>query len=284
MLQRLSQNPFLFFVITLGASLGASVIFAQALHALLPVEGMWIIAGITSLIVTIIIFSLRQQVSWPNETLTLLISASASLIITMVAGVIQFGTIPPLPPGDQNEIVSLSTRVTHLEAKLKDVESDLQRIGLTVAQIQEIQATYVRNGHLTVADLIQMGLNQTQMQQVEALLSSKGFMTIAQATEAAAQATKAAICYVQPLDSNVNVRKTPKVPGPGEEDNYLTLLSPREVVRVIGHNGGGINSTRWWLIELSSETDEIKQQGWVASFVVKEINLSACENLPQYAR
>ena len=284
MLQRLSQNPFLFFVITLGASLGASVIFAQALHALLPVKGMWIIAGITSLIVTIIIFSLRQQVSWPNETWTLLISASAPLIITMVAGVIQFGTIPPPPPGKESEIDNLSTRVTHLEAKIKDVESDLQRIGLTVAQIQEIQVTYVRNGQLTVADLIQMGLNQTQMQQVEALLSSKGFMTLAQATEAAAQATEAAICYVQPLDSNVNVRKTPKVPGPGEEDNYLTLLSPREVVRVIGHNGGGINSTRWWFIELSSETDEIKQQGWVASFVVKEINLSACENLPQYAR
>ena len=99
-----------------------------------------------------------------------------------------------------------------------------------------------------------------------------------------AQATETATCYVQPIYRAVYVRFTPKEPEEGEENNYHSVLSQREIVRVIGHNGGNINNTRWWLLELPNEQEDSRKHGWVWSGVVKEINLSACDNLPQYIR
>jgi hypothetical protein len=288
MLHRLAQTPFIFFLFTLGLSLGASVVFASALYQMLPIDNLWMIAVIASLIITSMIFGVRKQISWPNETLTLTMSAAAPLIITIVVGVFIFGEPgAPLPPGADETLDDLSGRVAALENKVQGIEGDLRRIGLSVIQVQEIQETYVRAGQITVGDLTHLGLNQTQMQQVEALLQSQGFMTKhdfeAQAT-LAAEATKAATCYVQPIYRTINIRRTPEQPAEGEEDNILGVLSQRETVPALGHSGGIVNNTKWWLIELPDETHPDRKQGWVFSGVVKTINTDACENLPRYRR
>jgi hypothetical protein len=281
-------KSFLFFVMTLGISLSASIIFASALHNILPIEGVlytWI-ALVTAIIITVIVFMLRLFINWPNEWGALVISALVSLMITGLALIGYYFVQPFLnPPPTVTDVIELEERVKALETKMGEVEADLLRIGLTVQQIQFLQETYVRNGHLNVQDVAQLGLNQTQMLQVEALIVSRGLSPIdpsVRATEQAviAQATETAVCYVRPLYRAVNVRITPEE----RDDNFLTFLMQREQVRVIGHNGGTINTTRWWLIELPNETEERRKQGWIASSVVKEINLSACNTLPQYAR
>jgi len=305
MLRRLAQHRVRFFIVTFGLSLGASVAFTSALSDILPIDGLLYTGGLlpvvvvmaVSLLITMFMFALRAHLSWPDEGMMLLVSAAASGILTflfVVASLFFQGERVNLASSTVDDIDMLDARMSVLEDKMGAVESDLARMGLSIAQIQQLESTYVKNEQLTVADLTQLGLNQTQMAQVESLLESEGFLTkndlsieatvIAMESAVNAQATEEATCYIQPINYDVNVRKTPELPEDDGDDNFLTSLLTREKVRVIGHNGGDINADRWWLIELSTQVEGKKMQGWVASNVVKEINMDACDRMPQYAR
>lgn len=277
-------KSFGFFIITIGVSLTTSVIFASALQNLLPIEGVlyvWI-AMATAVIVTMIIFAFRLFVAWPNEWGAVVVSALSSLIITGTALTGYYFVQPILnPPDDIADVTALEERIAALETKMGEVETDLLRIGLRVEQIQTLQDAYVRNGgYLSVQDLAQAGLNQTQMQQVEALIITRGLAFPTPQASVAAQAEPE--CYVQPLSmyNAVNVRTSPEQ----RDNNILTVLMQREQARVIGHNDGVINTTRWWLIELPNETRSAYREGWVASSVVTESDLTICNDLPRYAR
>lgn len=293
----LAQHPVRFFVLTLGICLGASVAFASGLHEILPVKGLWLVAVLTSIFITFSIFFLRSKITWLDYALTtIIVSAVSCIIITLASFVILYfssSNVVINPPG-LSEVEELSTRVAHLESQMRIIEGDLSRLGLSVAQIENIQETYVNNGTITVSDLIELGLNQTQVQQVEAILRANDLITMADLDSyatavslketAVAESTEAALCYIQPLFRAVNLRFSPKEPAEGEVSNFHSILSQREIVRVIGHNGGDINYTRWWLVELPSEQDPERRNAWVWSGVVEEINLTACDNLPQYIR
>ncbi len=282
-----------FFVMTMGISLGVTLTLAVGLKELLPIRGAFYAwAAVTiAVIVTIIVFLLRLFIDWLNEGGALILSALASLIFTAFAFV-GYYIVEPLftDPPTTPDITELEERITVLENKIDAIEDDLIGFGLTIQQIRNLQEMYVSTGYLDVNDVAQLGLNQTQLEQVRALIISEG-LTIPDAsivateqaimvTEQAimAQATEAATCYARPTYRAVNVRITPEE----RDDNFLTFLLQREQVRVIGHSGGTINTTRWWYIELPNETEEDRKKGWVASNMVEEINLTACNTLPQY--
>jgi hypothetical protein len=294
MLRPLAQRPILFFFVVLGLSFIGSITLASALNDIFPSKLMFILAIGTSIIVTVGVFMLRSHDLFQGEGVTLGVSAVSSVVF-----VVLFFTLGPILNVNYSESSSavdeLTLRVENLENQVKNIEIDLQKIGLTVAQIQSIQDTYVKNGNLTISDLTQLGLNQTQISQVEALLTTKGFITEVEinalATETAindtvnAQATETATCYIQPIHRTVNVRFTPHEPIAGEEDdNHHSFLSQRETVVAIAHNGGSINTTRWWLIEFPNEQEDKRKYAWVWSGVVKEQNLSICDSLPQYSQ
>lgn len=278
------SNRFFLFIITLGISLGASLATAAFLKELLPIDGVFYawIAVAAATIITMIFFGLRLVTNWPNQRDALIMSALSSLIITGVALTGYYFVQPILnPPDDIADVTALEERIAALEIKMGEVETDLRGIGLRVEQIQTLQDAYVRNGgYLSVQDLAQAGLNQTQMQQVEALIITRGLAFPTPQASVAAQAEPE--CYVQPLSmyNAVNVRTSPEQ----RDDNILTVLMQREQARVIGHNDGVINTTRWWLIELPNETRSAYREGWVASSVVTESDLTICNDLPRYAR
>ncbi|MCA9959303.1 MAG: SH3 domain-containing protein [Anaerolineales bacterium] len=291
MLQRLSTNPILFFLLALALSLGAAIPFAATLQGLSTHTR--IIAIIAAITTSITMMILRTKINWQSDEKTLLlINAFATLGLTFAASVgIEF-----LSPESQNPLPDIAdrvnvmeTRIANIESRLEIMEGKLEAAGLTEEQRQDIGNIILDSGEITLDDLSRLGLNQTQMEQVRAILSEAGFLTegdisnllTAEANKATAAAvgTAAATCYIKPLDGypRINIRRTPRQ----ETGNEIGLLSQGEQLPVIGHNGGTINNDLWWLVKLPNR-DENNQYGWIFSGVVHEINPSACVELDQY--
>jgi hypothetical protein len=120
-----------------------------------------------------------------------------------------------------------------------------------------------------------------QRQEVLSLLNEGGFVTeqdVIAIIEAQAAKELSETCFIEPLAdySSVAVRQSPEV----ADDNFIRALYRGERIEVIGHNGGTIGGSRWWLVRYGPEESPLF--GWVSSSVVGEVNPTVCAGLTQY--
>lgn len=81
-------------------------------------------------------------------------------------------------------------------------------------------------------------------------------------------------CLITPLNHypSVAIRKSPI-----ENATYIDTLYQGRQMFVIGHNGGEVNRTRWWLVQVDDNV-----YGWINSSVVTEIDEVNCMRLKQF--
>lgn len=160
-----------------------------------------------------------------------------------------------------------------------------ENAGLTTQQATQIQQILDAKGYIALSDLGTLELSPSQQISVKKLLDNMGYATIddvktislnAAQTQIALVATQTAIakltqCYITPEIgfANVAIRLSPS-----DKSDYVGAFSQGQKLYVIGHNGGRINQDRWWLVKIGDDSD--KQFGWVASWVVTEINEMEC--------
>jgi len=154
--------------------------------------------------------------------------------------------------------------------------------GLTPNQVAQIQ-TYLNNqGYVTTQDLENINLTNEQKVAVSNILSELGYVTqedvvaIAQ-TQISLVATQTAIaklttCYITP---EVGVGQVAIRNSPSDKSEFVGAFGEGQRLYVVGHNGGRVNQDRWWLVEITRD-DIHKTYGWVASWVVTELNEVDC--------
>ena len=164
--------------------------------------------------------------------------------------------------------------------------------GLTAQQATEVQQILNSKGYISLSDLDTLNLSPLQKTSVKRILDDLGYVTvddveiisknIAQ-TQIAIVATQTAIakitqCYITPESgfANVAIRLSPS-----DKSDYGGAFSQGQKLYVVGHNGGRVNQDRWWLVEIGDKSD--KKYGWVASWVVTEINESECVKVEKAA-
>lgn len=163
--------------------------------------------------------------------------------------------------------------------------------GLTPNQVAQLQNYLDRQGYITSQDLENINLNAEQKTKVTNILKELGFPTVAEVefiaqTQIALVATQTAVakatsCYITPEGgySTVAVRSSPS-----DTSEMVGAFAEEQRLYVTGHNGGRTNQDRWWLVEFYNDGTN-KTYGWVASWVVIEINESECvkvEKTPGY--
>lgn len=157
--------------------------------------------------------------------------------------------------------------------------------GLTTQQATQIQKILDAKGYITLSELETLDLSPVQQSAVKKLLDDLGYVTADDAekisesiakTQIALVATQTAVakitrCYITPESwyANVAIRLSPS-----DKSDYVGSFAQGQNLYVIGHNGGRINQDRWWLVEVGNEPN--KKYGWVASWVVTEINEMEC--------
>lgn len=163
--------------------------------------------------------------------------------------------------------------------------------GLNPNQVAQLQKYLDAQGYVTLRNLDNINLTTNQKIAVNKVMNELGYITeedskyIAQ-TQIALVVTQTAVarlssCFITPEfgTSTVAVRQSPS-----DKSDYVGAFSEGQKLHVIGHNGGRMNQDRWWLVEFSNEGND-NQYGWVASWVVQEINESECirvEKTPGY--
>ncbi len=162
--------------------------------------------------------------------------------------------------------------------------------GLNTNQIAQLQKLLDQQGYISLNNLEDINLSDEQRMKVFGLLNEMGFTTqqdveiisksISQ-TEIAFVVTQTAIAKVTSCNITpeyglglVSIRKSNSV-----ESEYLGSLAQGQTLFVVGHDGGTVNQDRWWLIE-QTIGGEISY-GWVASWVVREINEVECMRVEQ---
>lgn len=157
--------------------------------------------------------------------------------------------------------------------------------GLTAQQATQIQKILDAKGYISLSELETLNLSPVQQSAVKRLLDDLGYATVDDVekisaniakTQIALVATQTAVakftqCYITPENgyANVAIRLSPS-----EKSDYVGAFAQGQNLYVIGHNGGRVNQDRWWLVEIGNEPT--KKYGWVASWVVTEINESEC--------
>lgn len=159
----------------------------------------------------------------------------------------------------------------------------LSTTGLSPAQVQQVRVMIDAQSAVSRDDLNNLGLTDTQRNQVWSILQANGYTTKEDVvkivrTEAVSMVTQTAIaiaaaCQVTPEIGAVNVRRYPKPDG-----ELIGALALGEEIHVIGSNGGRINQDLWWQVELNHGSKSVI--GWVASWVVKEIHETECQRIP----
>ena len=168
-----------------------------------------------------------------------------------------------------------------------EIATMLAETGLNPVQVYQIEQILLRQGYITLDDIKTIGLNPQQIRDMEDLLNEQGYVKNEQVveivkTQNALVATQTAVakettCFVEP-ELNYNTVAIRQSPSP--DASYVGCLVQGENLHVIGHNGGRVNQDRWWLVEVK-HGDSVTVYGWVASWVVKEINELECVKVTQ---
>jgi hypothetical protein len=166
-------------------------------------------------------------------------------------------------------------------ASFESLRTSFEQMNLTEAQIAQLDTILTARGYVTQTDLTGLALTDVQRQEVLTLLNESGFVTeqeVIAIIEAQAAKELAETCFVQPLAeySSVSIRQSPEV----ADNNFIRALYRGEQIKVIGHDGGEIGSSRWWLVQYG--TEDAPLFGWVSSSVVGEVNPTVCAALTQY--
>jgi hypothetical protein len=166
-------------------------------------------------------------------------------------------------------------------ASFETLRTSFEEMNLSEAQIVQLDAILSGRGYVTATDLTGLALTNVQRQEVLSLLNESGFVTeqdviaIIQAQEAQ---RLAGTCFIQAAAaySSVAVRQSPEV----ADNNLIRGLYRGDQMKVIGHDGGTVDGSRWWLVQYG--TEEAPLYGWVSSSVVDEVNPDICNALTQY--
>ena len=169
-------------------------------------------------------------------------------------------------------------------ATKEEVIQMLEDAGLNPTQVDEIKKLIDEHGFVTKEELGEMGLNEHQVQEIELLLDKWGYVrkeevVAAISTQGAVWATQTAVaggteCLVKP---EVNLKAVTIHESPSVTSPPVGYLYQGEVVRAIGYSGDRLNQDRWWLVEIKNGKTSY---GWVASWVVQEINEIQCLKMP----
>jgi hypothetical protein len=166
-------------------------------------------------------------------------------------------------------------------ASFEALRTSFEEMNLSEAQIAQLDVILSGRGYVTATDLTGLSLTDVQRQEVATLLNESGFVTeqdVIAIIEAQEAKRLAETCFITPLAeySSVSIRQSPEV----ADDNFIRGLYRGEQIEVIGHNGGTIGSSRWWLVQYGPEDSPLF--GWVSSSVVGEVNAAVCGALTQY--
>lgn len=163
---------------------------------------------------------------------------------------------------------------------------EFAKAGLNESQILQIQEILKSQGYVSINDLNSINLTVEQKIAINKMLHDLGYVTQGDVEEISKNTAQTQIalvstqtatakltsCYITPEDGTGTVAV--RILASYKSD-YLGAISEGQKLHVIGHNGGRMNQDRWWLVEFG-DNDNNKQYGWVASWVVKEINESEC--------
>ncbi len=173
----------------------------------------------------------------------------------------------------------------------EEFRDNLSVMGLSDTQV--VQVDNLISERLTSGDYIsqqtlelilnQQGLNEIQVAQLVSILEKSGYIKRDEIpavvrNEIAIIATETKIaemtsCRVKPLPNyaSVSIRSLPRA----NEANQKSFLSAGGEVIVVGHNNGEVNIDKWWLVDYGHGGSK-DNLGWVASWVVVEINETEC--------
>lgn len=166
-------------------------------------------------------------------------------------------------------------------ASFETLRTSFEEMNLSEAQIAQLDVILSGRRYVTATDLTGLSLTDAQRQEVVSLLGESGFVTeqdVIAIIDAQAAKRLTETCFITPLAdySSVSVRQSPEV----ADDNFIRGLYRGEQMEVIGHNGGTVDGSRWWLVAYGPEESPIF--GWVSSSVVGEVNPGVCSGLTQY--
>lgn len=213
------------------------------------------------------LIAVKQQKATDTTKDTLLKDGVITLVSTAVLIVLYFISIVTTP------------NIYVTESKLTSL---LDKIGLNVTQITQIEQIISSKGYISSDDLDSISLNEVQKKEVLTILDGAGFVNeseviIIMATQDALIATQTAIantflCHIEAETgyNTISIRSSPS-----SDSNPIGYLVSGERLLVIGHDGKRINQDRWWLVEYGHDENSIKC-GWIASWLVKEINEVEC--------
>lgn len=270
------ESPLANFFLFWGANVFAYVFVFDTLMGILPPRLVWVsnvafpvcvlIGSLTSLIAV----NKSKGILPSKEAVAKdIVIAALGLLVLMVLYVASFAIAP-------NPYIRIE---------------DAEKMGLNPNQVAQVQSYLDEQGYITLRDLENINLTPEQKIAVNRVMSELGYVTeedtkyIAQ-TQIALVVTQTAVaklssCYITPEStmSTVAVRKSPT-----DKSDYAGAISQGQTLYVVGHNGGRMNQDRWWLVEFGDNENE-KLYGWVASWVVVEMNELECikvEKTPGY--
>lgn len=270
MQQLANNNKYIQLLVIWFTSSGFYIVSLGALVNVMPPRLAWIPSFIFPLSVAVGFIMALISVATNNSQSAIGMLAKDGIITTIGAAVLIFLYFLSFAysPTKYVSMDELGKRLA--EANLNDIQ---------VGQVKEIIS---KQGYVTSQDLEAVGLNSTQIQEIQGILEEAGYVKEEDVvrifqTQSAVVATQTAeaktmSCLIE-AKGQVAVRKFP------ESDVIIGYIFEGEQISVIGHDGGEVNYDKWWQIEIQHGNGAV--YGWVASWVVNEINESECAKLQQ---
>lgn len=302
---RLLSKPLAFFFLILGANFvpgfaaatfGSDWIVNEPSAVAFTDRYMVTVVIVVSIVSAFYMTANRWSIARKRSITQWAAGAFMALAVTVILLGMQFlasvfgNPAPPGPSPDATRLTVVETRVGEIESGIQRIEARLDEAGMSPEARDAVTEDIEAQGYVTLELLDGLGLPQNMRQDVIDILAGSGYLraedvevklTIAAIEAVAADVmTREATCFVTALPElrRVNIRSTPSL----EEDNWIGGLDETQQLEVVGHSGGTMNYSRWWLVAIPAKADQSEKRGWVHSSAVQEINEAACVSVPEF--